>query len=123
MRTIIIHNKIIAGTPLMKNLLLSLMLLLPMTAVAASTPEFTLTIEKHVFQPETLTIPADTRVKLTVINKDPTPEEFESNDFNVEKIIMPKGKITVFVGPLKAGSYNFFGEFHMDSAQGTLIAE
>lgn len=123
MRTIIIFDKIILGTHSMKKMLFSLLLLLPFAAVAASVPEYTLTIEEHVFHPKTLTIPADTRIKLTVINKDSTPEEFESNEFNVEKIIMPKGKITVFVGPLKAGSYKFFGEFHMDTAQGTLIAE
>lgn len=108
--------------PLMKRLLL-LLLLLPLVAIAGSVPEFTLTIENHEFTPKVLTIPADTRIKLTVVNKDSTPEEFESNEFNVEKIIMPHGKITVFVGPLKAGSYNFFGEFHMDTAQGTLVAE
>lgn len=107
----------------MKRLLLCLMLLLPLALAAASVPEHTLTIENHEFQPKTLTIPANTRVRLTVVNKDSTPEEFESNEFNVEKIIMPKGKITVFVGPLKPGSYNFFGEFHMDTAQGTLVAE
>ncbi len=107
----------------MKRFVLSLLLLLPLAVLANSVPEFSLSIENHVFTPKTLTIPANTRVKLTVINKDPTPEEFESNEFNVEKIIMPKGRITVYVGPLKAGSYKFFGEFHMDTALGTLIAE
>ncbi|MGA7298430.1 MAG: cupredoxin domain-containing protein [Rhodanobacteraceae bacterium] len=107
----------------MKRMLLSLVLLLPLAAAAAATPEYALTIDKHVFQPGTLKIPANTRVMLTVSNNDSTPEEFESTEFNVEKIIMPKGKIKLFVGPLKAGSYHFFGEFHRDTAQGTLIVE
>jgi hypothetical protein len=29
----------------------------------------------------------------------------------------------VFVGPLRPGTYPYFGEFHMDTAKGTLIAE
>ena len=123
MRTIIISKLKVERITLMKRFVLSLLLLLPLAVAANSVPEFTLSIENHVFTPKTLKIPANTRVKLTVINKDPTPEEFESNEFHVEKIIMPKGKISVYVGPLKAGSYNFFGEFHMDTAQGTLIAE
>lgn len=107
----------------MKRAFLTLLLLLPLAALANSVPEFTLTIEQHKFTPNSLTVPANTRIKLTVINKDSTPEEFESNEFNVEKIVMPKGKITLYVGPLKPGSYKFFGEFHMDTALGTLIAE
>ena len=50
------------------------------------------------------------------------PAEFESHELNREKIVTGKGKITVFVGPLKPGKYPFFGEFHMDTAQGVLIA-
>jgi hypothetical protein len=33
-----------------------------------------------------------------------------------------KGTITVFVGPLKPGRYGFFGEYHEDTAKGTLVA-
>jgi len=32
-----------------------------------------------------------------------------------------KGKI--FIGPLEAGVYPFFGDFHQDSAQGKIIAK
>ena len=32
-------------------------------------------------------------------------------------------KITVLLGPLKPGKYPFFGEFHMKTAQGVLIAK
>ena len=106
----------------MKRILCIALLWLPM-AVLAATPEFTLTIENHTFSPVELKVPADTKIKLIVINKDSTPEEFESTDFNREKIIMPNSRITVFVGPLKAGHYKFFGDFHQDTAQGTLIVE
>jgi hypothetical protein len=91
--------------------------------MAAEATDYTLVLQNHRYQPTELRIPADTRVKLEVINKDPSPEEFESNDFPAEKIIMPKSSATLFVGPLKAGHYHFYGDFHQPTAQGTLIVE
>lgn len=92
-------------------------------ALAGDMPIYTIIIKEHRFHPEEVRIPANTKVKLIVKNEDRTPEEFESHDFNREKII-PGGKQTVvFVGPLKAGAYKFFGEFNPDTAQGRLIAE
>jgi len=106
----------------MKRVLFAALLLLPMAALTAA-PEFTLTIKDHTYHPVELRVPADTKFKLIVINEDSTPEEFESHDFNREKIIMPNSRISLFVGPLKAGRYKFFGDFHQDIAQGTLIVE
>ena len=54
---------------------------------------------------------------------DPTPEEFESFDFNREKIIAGGSQAVIFVGPLKPGRYNFFGEFNMETAQGYLVVK
>ncbi len=89
----------------------------------AEVPEYTIVIKNHKFEPATLEIPADTKVKLIVDNQDPTPEEFESHDFKREKVIKGNAKATINVGPLKAGEYKFFGEFHEATAQGTLIAQ
>ncbi len=91
------------------------------TAWAA--PEFTLTIENHRFDPEVLKIPAGEKVKVTVVNKDATPEEFESYELNREKIIKGNSQGIVFIGPLDPGEYPFFGEFNMDTAQGRVVAE
>lgn len=85
--------------------------------------EFKLTIKDHRFEPETLEVPANKRIKLTVVNADNTVEEFESHDLHVEKIVAGGQTISVFVGPLKPGSYSFFGEMHEDTAQGTLVAK
>lgn len=93
------------------------------TSALADVKEYTLTIRNHRFVPAELTIPANTKVKLLVVNEDATPEEFESHELNREKIVIGKGKITVFIGPLKPGRYPFFGEFHMDTAQGAVIAK
>ncbi len=91
--------------------------------LAADLPEFQLAIEHHRWQPEELRVPAGVKFKLVVTNRDGTPEEFESVDLKREKIVMPGGQISVYIGPLEAGSYRFFGDFHQDTAQGRLIAE
>lgn len=98
-------------------------LLFPLGAVAADVPTYTLALQNHRYVPNELRIPANTRVKLEIVNKDPTPEEFESVDFPAEKIVMPNSSISVFVGPLKPGRYGFYGEFHQPTAKGTLIVE
>ena len=56
-------------------------------------------------------------------NQDATPEEFESHALNREKVIAPKSKGSVFIGPLKPGKYPFVGEFNEKTAQGVIIAE
>lgn len=110
----------------MKRLLLTIaliMLTIAGTAVASDLPEYTLVVKNHVYQPSEIKVPAGTKFKLIVRNEDATPEEFESTDFNREKIVLPDSTITVFVGPLRAGNYGFFGDFHQDTAKGRLIAE
>jgi hypothetical protein len=92
-------------------------------AAATEPPSLRLAIVNHRFQPDTLTIPANTKVKLVVENRDATPEEFESNDFDREKVILPKSSAVIFVGPLRPGRYRFFGEFNPATAQGVLHVE
>jgi plastocyanin len=96
--------------------------LLSTTAIAAD-PEFTLVIRDHIFQPAELRIPAGKKVKLVIDNQDATAEEFESHALNREKVIPPKSKGVVFIGPVKAGRYPFVGEFHEKTAKGVIIAE
>ncbi len=90
--------------------------------VVAEQSVFELQIKDHLFQPSVLYVPAGEKVKLLVLNQDPSPEEFESFSLNREKVILGKGKATLFVGPLQPGKYEFFGEYNPDSAQGVLIA-
>ncbi|HZP66132.1 MAG TPA: cupredoxin domain-containing protein [Rudaea sp.] len=92
-------------------------------AVHADDFEAKLAIRDHKFDPAELTVPAGTKVKLLIENQDATPEEFESHELNREKVVVGKGTITVFVGPLEAGRYPFFGDFHQETAQGVLIVK
>jgi hypothetical protein len=89
----------------------------------AATPEFEIEIRNHLFQPDTLVIPANTKVKLIVYNRDATPEEFESFELNREKVILGGRKAIIFIGPLAPGEYPFFGEFNPQTALGTIIAK
>ncbi len=90
---------------------------------AAEVPSFALTIKDHRFEPSTVTIPADTKVLLRVKNADTTAEEFESHALKREKLIPAGTEATIKVGPLKPGTYPFFGEFHEATAQGELVVE
>lgn len=89
----------------------------------AGKPVFELEIRGHLFEPSSLHIPANTKIKLLVHNRDKTPEEFESYELNREKVILGGQKAVIFIGPLKPGSYPFFGEFNPKTAQGEIIAE
>ena len=84
-------------------------------------PVFEIEIQNHLFIPAEIVIPANTKIKLRVINKDSTPEEFESYELNREKVITGNRTATIFIGPLAPGEYPFFGEFHPHTAQGKVI--
>ena len=98
-------------------------LLLLSVAPARADDTFTTTIKDHKFSPAELKVPANKRVTITVINDDPTPEEFESHTLKVEKFIPGKSMAIVRVGPLSPGKYSFFGEYHESTAKGVVIAE
>lgn len=99
-----------------------LALLLPFSVFAADA-DYSLVIKDHRFQPAELTVPAGSKVKLLIENRDDTPEEFESHALNREKVIAAHGKATLYIGPLEAGRYLFFGEFNAATAQGVIIAK
>ena len=103
-------------------LLLCLGLLSAPAANAADPPGFTLTIKDHRFEPTELQVPAGQKIEIHVVNQDASAEEFESNDLHREKLVPAGGRITLYVGPLKPGSYEFFGDFNPRTARGTIIA-
>ncbi len=97
-------------------------LALPLS-VAAAPQEYKIVIKNHRFEPAEVVIPAGQKVKLLVENQDTTPEEFESHAMNREKVIPGGGKASIFIGPLKPGSYEFVGEYHEDTARGKVTAK
>ncbi|MGH8124812.1 MAG: cupredoxin domain-containing protein [Rhodanobacteraceae bacterium] len=92
------------------------------SAGAKVAPAYHLTLQNHKFVPATLKVPANTEFKVLVTNRNPTPSEFESTDFNREKIVLPDSTIAVFIGPLDKGTYKFFDDFD-HATTGVLIVE
>jgi plastocyanin domain-containing protein len=106
------------------NRVFALVLLpLSLAALAAGEPEINVVIEGHKFAPDRIEVTAGQKVKLLVENKDATPEEFESGPLKIEKVIPGKAKVTIYVGPLKAGEYKFIGEFNEKTANGVIVAK
>jgi plastocyanin len=106
------------------------MRLLPIAVLAALgissqalAEEFSLTIRDHRFEPAELQVPAGEAFTLSVSNQDASPEEFESDDLDIEKVIAGGQSAVIKLEPLDAGRYEFYGEYHEDSAKGAIVAK
>ena len=89
---------------------------------SADEPTITIAITNGKFVPSEVAVPAGKKIKLIVRNQDQAMSEFESSEFHREKIVGPGKEITLFVGPLPAGSYEFFDDFHPEN-RGYLVAK
>lgn len=92
-------------------------------SVAAYAEDYVITLKNNQFSPKELIIPAGQKIKITVKNQDATPAEFESGDLNREKVVGANSEIIIFIGPLDAGSYGYFDDFHRDTTTGMIIAK
>ena len=90
-------------------------------SVWADVTEYHVQLKDHLFFPSRITIPANQKVKLVIDNQDNTPEEFDSFSLNREKVIFSNRKVSIFIGPLKPGEYDFFGEYNPNTARGKAI--
>src|SRR5262245_31060385 len=91
------------------------------TAAAQTAPapaEVALAIEKNRFDPEEIRVKAGTPFVLVITNKDGAPEEFESHDLKIERVIAAGKTVRLRIPALKPGSYKFFGEYHEKTAKG-----
>ena len=83
--------------------------------------EYLVVLKDHLFYPAEIVVPANKKVRLLIENQDSTPEEFDSFDLNREKVLYPKRKSVIYIGPLIPGRYEFFGEFSPNTARGAVI--
>jgi len=109
--------------PLFPALLICTAAFLAAPAARSDEPHFALTIKDRQFVPAELHVPARQKIVLVVKNLDATPSEFESTDLNREKVVVGGGSITVFIGPLRPGSYEFFDDFNPNTPHGHIIAQ
>ena len=105
-------------------LLLAAVAGIPASVLAEDKPaEIPVTIENNRFAPEEIKVKSGAPFVLVVTNKDAGPEEFESKELRIEKVI-PGGKtMKIRVRALKPGTYPFVGEYHEKTAKGRIVAE
>jgi len=114
---------------LMGYLVLGVCLWIPILCLAQTQsanmtqPADTIVIKNHQFIPLQLMVPAGQKIQITVDNQDPTAEEFESFDLDREQVVEGGKKIIVFIGPLKPGTYKYWGDYHQDTAKGVIVAQ
>lgn len=87
----------------------------------AADPVPVLSLHDNRFEPKLLTLPSGVRLKLVIRNLDGSPAEFESSDLSREVVVPGRGEVTIYVGPLNPGNYQFFNDFNREM-QGTIIA-
>ena len=106
----------------MRPTLLLLAMLFAWPAAAADTASASLTIRNRAFDPPELEVPAGQKIELHVRNADAAASEFESAELHREKMVPAGKEIVVFIGPLRAGRYEFFDDFN-PKARGHIVAK
>ncbi len=97
-------------------------LLIVSSFVQADDANYIIELKNNTFKPAILTIPANKKIKIKIINFDNEPEEFDSFDLNREKVLFPNKPANIYIGPLAPGEYDYFGEFHPNLAKGKIVA-
>lgn len=104
------------------------MIILFLLFLVSATPAFAqqasgiaMVIRDHQFVPGEVAVPAGVKVKVVVRNEQATPAEFESTSLHREKIVAPGAAISVYIGPLDPGRYEFFDDFH-PATRGYIVA-
>jgi len=108
-----------------RTLCLILGLCLPGASARAGDPPaaLQLTIRDHRFVPAEIEVPAGAAALILVVNEDPAPEEVESKELQIEKVVPANATSKIRLRPLAPGRYPFFGEYHPDTAQGAVVVK
>ena len=73
-------------------------------------------------EPASLTLPANTPVKLQVTNAGDAAVEFESFELHRERVVQPGQTITVYIPALPPGTYPFFDDFSHGAVKGEIVS-
>ena len=73
-------------------------------------------------EPAQLTLPANTPVKLQVINTGDAAVEFESFELHRERVVQPGQTITVNIPRLAPGTYEFVDDFSHGAVKGEIVS-
>ena len=88
----------------------------------AEEPKITIAIRDHQFVPAEVAVPARVKAELVIRNEQKTPAEFESPSLHREKVVAPGAAVSVFVGPLNPGRYEFYDDFH-STTRGVIVVQ
>jgi heme/copper-type cytochrome/quinol oxidase subunit 2 len=73
-------------------------------------------------EPASLTLPANTPVKLRVTNDGHAAVEFESFELHRERVVQPGQTITVYIPALAPGTYSFVDDFSHGAVKGEIVS-
>jgi plastocyanin len=93
------------------------------TQALAGNRQVELVAKDGTYSPTEVVMAPGEKIDLIVKNQGSDAEEFESIELKREKIVAPGKSITVRLGPLKAGAYPFFGDFHPGTAKGKVVVK
>jgi len=90
-------------------------------ALAAEAVPIVLMLQNKQFDPQHLILATGVKLKIVIRNLDAIPAEFESYDLSREVVIPAHGEVSIYIGPLDPGTYQFFNDFNHDM-QGSIEA-
>ena len=82
----------------------------------------TIAVRDHQFVPAEVPVPAGVKAELIIRNEQTIPAEFESKSLHREKVVAPGASVSIFVGPLSPGRYEFFDDFH-PATRGVVVVQ
>jgi hypothetical protein len=91
------------------------------SARADDPPEIAVTFFGDRFEPVDIVVPIGLKFALKVTNKTSAAMEWESIPLRREKIVPAGSTATIYIGPLRAGSYEYFDDFH-PTVRGHVVA-
>jgi hypothetical protein len=107
---------------MMRRFALAFSLVVAIAAPAFAADPIVISIKDHKFVPSDVPIPSGVKVELVIKNEQTVNAEFESTVLHREKIVTAGGQISIFVGPLDPGTYEFFDDFNR-ATTGRLIVK
>lgn len=89
----------------------------------AELPTYTIAARDGQLMPPVLEVQTGQRFKIVIRNEGRDAIEFESLRLRKEKVIAPGAQSFVVIAPLKPGEYDYFDEFHSDTAKGRIVVK
>ena len=118
-RTVTVKTSSIIATTAIVSLALA-MFAAPSARAASDSSQ--LSFHAGAVEPASLTLPANTPIKLQVTNAGNAAVEFESFELHRERVVQPGQTITVYIPALPPGTYPFFDDFSHGAVKGEIVS-